>query len=258
MMTWGVCTDVGSAAALKAAGFAYVEVNAQGRLKAEEDEAAFAASLKELEASALPASAANCLLPGSLPVCGDGVDRARVGRYVETVTARAGRAGIETLVFGSGAARQVPEGFDRDRAWAQLVAFARLAGDAAARNGVTIAVEPLRAAECNILSRTAESAGFVREVDHPAVRLLVDAYHWAQMRDPPEAIVEAGPLLCHAHIATYENRRAPGFEPCDFQPFFAALKAAGYTGGVSIEGGWNDMAADAPNALATLKEAAGP
>ncbi len=257
MFTWGVCTDVGSAAALKAAGFDYIEINASRRLMPEAGDEGFETSLAELRASALPCPVANGLLPGDLAICGPDVDGARVGRYVARVTARAGAAGIGMLVLGAGSARRVPDGFDRARAWSQLVDFARLIGDAAARHGVTIAVEQLRAKECNILNRTAETAEFVREVDHPAVWLLLDGFHWAQMEDPPEAIVEAGPLLRHAHIATHANRRAPGLEPCDFRPFFDALKAAGYTGGVSVEGGWNDMAADAPGVLAALREAAG-
>ncbi len=50
--------------------------------------------------------------------------------------------GIGIIVFGSGGARRIPEGFDRQRAHGQLVAFCRMVGPIAREHGVIIAVEP--------------------------------------------------------------------------------------------------------------------
>ncbi|MEZ4560207.1 MAG: TIM barrel protein [Caldilineaceae bacterium] len=86
----------------------------------------------------------------------------------------------------------MPDDFDRERAWAQLVDFGRLIGPLAVDHGVTIAVEPLNYAECNVLNTVAESAAYARDVDHPGVRLLVDAYHRARNEEPTDAIVAAG------------------------------------------------------------------
>ena len=96
----------------------------------------------------------------------------------------------------------------------------------------------------------------MRQVDHTNVGLLVDGYHWALERESADDIVAAGPLLCHAHIATYQTRLAPGAEPCDFGPFFQALKEGGYDGRISIEGQWDDLAGQAAEALAELKRVA--
>jgi hypothetical protein len=41
---------------------------------------------------------------------------------------------------------------------------------------VTIAVEPLNRRETNVWNATRECADYVRQVNHPHVRLLVDAY----------------------------------------------------------------------------------
>ena len=131
-----------------------------------------------------------------------------------------------------------------------------MAGDAARRESLVIVVEPLNQSECNVFNKVGECAQFVREVDHPQIRLLVDAYHWAQDQDSVDDLVAAAPLLHHAHIATYQSRLAPSLEPCDFAPFFGALKQGGFDGRISVEGRWNNIATDAAKALEALKQAA--
>ena len=122
----------------------------------------------------------------------------------------------------------------------------------ARRHGVTVVVEPLNRQECNVLTTVRECAALVREVAHPGVRLLVDAYHLLRDNDSPEDIAAHGDLLAHVHIATGCNRLAPGAEPCELAPFFAALAKAGYDGRVSIEGNIPDPAKQLPAALALL------
>jgi sugar phosphate isomerase/epimerase len=143
-MEFGVCTDTASARALAAAGFGFIELNVQAHLKPEAAEREFAGELRKIEASPLPCAAANCFIPGHLKITGPAVDKARLEAYVSTAMARAGHAGIRTIVFGSGSARQVPDGFDRARAWAQLVDFCGMAAPWAGRHGVTLVVEPLK------------------------------------------------------------------------------------------------------------------
>jgi len=128
---------------------------------------------------------------------------------------------------------------------------------AAQRHGVTMVVEPLNRSECNVLNTVAEAAAFVREVAHPSVRLLVDAFHWRRENETASAIVEAGDLIRHVHIATAKNRLAPGLEPQDFGPFFGALRQIGYDGRVSVEARFNNLAEEATTVLDVLAIAAG-
>lgn len=253
-MRYGVCTDPVNAPALAQAGFDFIELHVQNHLKTMQDESAFAPELIRLGASALPCEAANCFLPADLKVTGPQADMDALAAYVELACSRAARAGIQTIVFGSGGARRIPDGFSRDEAWQQLVAFGRMLGPVAQKHGVLIVVEPLNRRECNVLNGVGECAEYVRQVNHPAVRLLVDAYHWALDNDSYDDLVESMPLIAHAHIATYASRKAPGLEACDFGPFFDALKKGGYDGRLSIEGGWGDMATEASQALRVLRD----
>lgn len=256
-MKFGICTDPANAPLAAAAGFDYIEINLQQGLQPEAGEEAFAAGLERIQNCGLPAPAANCFLPAHLKITGPGVERETLERYVATAVRRAQRAGVGLLVFGSGAARNIPDGFERARAWEQLVAFGRMTATLAADCGVTIAVEPLNQAECNLLNTVAEAADCVRAVGLPAFRLLVDAYHWTRQGEDPASLAAAAGLLAHAHIATFPSRLPPGAEATDFTPFFRSLRAAGYDGRVSVEAAWADLPAQAPAAIGELRRCAG-
>ncbi len=234
-MNIGICSGPADAARWQTAGYDFIEVNVQGPLKPLAPDAEFAPELAAIRAAALPARAANCFIPGNLKITGPQVDFATLTRYVTTAMARAEAAGIRTIVFGSGGARAIPDGFDRAAAYRQLLDFGRMVGPLAAPHGVTVVVEPLNRAECNVFNDLSECAAYVREVNHPNVQLLVDSFHWAKENNTVQDILAAGPLLRHVHIATYRTRIFPGAEECDFRPFLQALRTIGYTGDISLE-----------------------
>jgi len=251
-MRYGVCGDPVLAAGAAKAGYDYFEWSVGALLKPREPEAAFAAALSQVRAAPIPCPVVNCFLPADLKVTGPQVDSAALRAYVATACERAQRAGVAIIVFGSGGARQIPEGFARRDAQDQLASFCGMAGPIAQQHGVTIVVEPLNRQECNVLNTVRECAELVRKVSHPAVRLLVDAYHLLRDDDATADIAANGDLLAHVHIATKDRRLAPGAEPCDFAPFFAALAQAGYNGRISIEGSIPEPATQLPAACALL------
>ncbi|TFG73278.1 MAG: sugar phosphate isomerase/epimerase [Anaerolineales bacterium] len=256
-MKLGVCVGPDQTKVFAEAGFAFVELHVQNHLKTMEDDHAFAGALHTIQSSVLPCCVANCFVPGSLKITGDSADMDALESYVTTALARAHTAGIDTIVFGSGGARQIPEGFDRGKAWHQLVDFGKMVGPIALQNKVTVVVEPLNHKECNVLNSVGETASYVEAVHHPAVRLLVDAYHMGVDNDIYGDIVTYGHYLSHVHIATIKSRRPPGLEPCDFTAFFTALRQAQYTGRISVEAGWEDGASEASvvyKALLSLTE----
>jgi hypothetical protein len=70
----------------------------------------------------------------------------------------------------------------------------------------------------------------------------------------PDALVDAGPLLQHVHIAEKDRRTPPGEAGDDFRPYLRALRRAGYTGDISFECRWDDLPAQLPAALKALRE----
>ena len=158
------------------------------------------------------------------------------------------------MVFGSGGARRVPEGFDRERARTQILQFLGFCADAYETTGVITAIEPLNLTESNILNTVGEGAEYARTVDRPGVRDLADTYHMEKDGEPLSAIIAAADVLAHTHTAD-TGRLAPGTGTYDHQALFAALRAAEYDARLSIECTWTDFAAQVGPALTHLKRA---
>ncbi|MCK6491519.1 MAG: sugar phosphate isomerase/epimerase [Planctomycetes bacterium] len=254
-MLLGLCTNAAAnARTIATSTVDYVEENVQSFLAPRDgDEAAWRARLAAALAGGRPILAACCFLPGDLPCVGPAVDRAAIRAWATVAFRRAAQAGMRTVVFGSGGSRRIPEGFDRAEARRQFVDLLRELGPLAQRHGVQIAVEPLNPGECNFITSVTEGAAVVREAATPGVRLLADLYHMLRAGEGPEALRACAGLLVHVHVAEREKRTAPGVAGDDFRPFLHELAAIGYEGPVSIESGWDDLAAGLDKALAALR-----
>ena len=251
-MQLGVCTGVDNAALLKNMGWDFIEGNVQGLLKGTEVEWTCPVNLAT---SALPMVAANCLVPGNLKITGPEVNPLALQFYMTNVLARAAKAGLDTLVFGSGGARNVPEGFDRTQARAQIIAFLQMAAPLAQSQKVTIVIEHLNRKECNIINSVGEGLEYARAVNHPNIKVLADTYHFWLEDESLENLRAAAPLLAHIHMADKEGRVAPGISgKSDYRPFFTVLKAGGYNGRLSVEAGKFDLAATGQQVCDYLKK----
>lgn len=251
-MKFGVCGGPDLARVAKAAGYDYFEWSVGGLLHPREEEPVFLSALEQARAVGLPCPVVNVFIPADLKITGPDVNRSALEGYVVTAMRRAHEAGVEVIVFGSGGARRIPDGFDRQHAWQQLVEFGRMVAQKAEPSGVIVVVEPLNKGETNVINTVDEGAALVREVNHSNLRLLVDGYHWAKDGDTLSGIVNNASLLAHTHVATAEGRRTPR-PGDDCAPFFAALKQAGYTGRVSFEGSIEDPDKELPQALALMR-----
>jgi len=250
----GACSPLKNAEAIKAAGGNYVEESVGRFLNPNQTDAEWRKKLAEAKASPLPILACNNFIPGSLKSTGKDANHEGILQYVETAFKRAQQTGIKIIVFGSSGSRSLKDGFPKEKANDQFVALLKKMGPVAQPYGVTIVVEPLRRQECNFINTVVEGAAIVEKVNHPHVRLLFDIYHMLQNGEDPNDLRKVGHLLAHGHIAEREKRTAPGVMGDDFRPFFAALKAVGYPGRISIEGRWKNE--DLPKAYKVIREQA--
>jgi sugar phosphate isomerase/epimerase len=253
-MQFGICTVVENAHQVQAAGWDFVEVTVPNLLEGQIPDDQWK-GLARVTGSPLPILAANMLVPAALKICGPAVDSANLGAYIKRVVARAQAVGIKTLVFGSGGARAVPDGFDRSKARAQILDFMRMVADLAAGAGITLVAEPLNSKESNIINTVAEAITYVQAVNHPRVKCLVDSFHFWKENEPLENVVKAGPWLWHVHVAD-KSRVPPGqSDGADYRPFFHALKAGSYAGPISVEASdFDDIPAIGPRVLEFLKK----
>lgn len=233
---FGICTQVVNAAAARAAGWDYVEEGVQTLLQGLVPDAEWTGA-ERARSSLLPIPVCNGLVPADLKITGPDADATRLHTYMDTVLRRAQLTGARLLVFGSGAARNIPDAFDRATAYEQLKEFARSSADLAAQYGVTLVAEPLNSKECNVLTTLAETQEFVQAINHPHLKLLVDTYHFWFENEPLDRVNRAMPYLAHVHVADLHVRVAPGegSPPSDYRELFRLLKDAAYSGMISVE-----------------------
>lgn len=163
---------------------------------------------------------------------------ARLTTGMERAITLAGRVGIPNLVFGSPRQRDIPDGMDPAAAEALAIDVFRRFGDAAARAGTRISVEPNPAAYgTNFLNTVAAAEAFVRRVDHPAITLIVDvgALHMSGDFDTIEAVARrAADRVSHVHISEPNLDPAPA-RVDEAARVMTAMTGAGYRGWFSIE-----------------------
>jgi sugar phosphate isomerase/epimerase len=229
--------------------FDYLEPGVASFLVPLDPEAVFRANLR---AAGARVHACNMLVPAGYRLYGPGP--VLPPHYLAIALRRAAAAGARVVVVGAGGARRIPEGWTASQALDAFAGFLREAGDVAAGSGILLAVEPLNRLETDLVNTVANGAALVREVNHPAVRLLADQYHMDREGEPYDRLTPAGDLLVHVHVAVAPQREAP--RPGDRLPaFFAALRAAGYDGGISVECTWSEpFETEAERAAAYLRE----
>jgi sugar phosphate isomerase/epimerase len=252
-MKFGICTSTANAAAAKDAGWDYLEEAATGLLQGFLPDEEWTGGARAA-GSPVPVIAVNLLIPASLRLTGPTVDLNALRTYLTRVFDRAVKVGVSKLAFAGGAARTVPAGFDHWEARDQLVECLRLTGDLAGSRGLTIALEPLRSQECNLVNTMLEVLAVVREVDRPSVACLFDSFHVWSAQESLENLKEAAPRVRHIHVADLEGRVAPGESgTSDYRPAFGTLKRDGYDETISVEASGFDVASAGRRVLDFLK-----
>ena len=258
MIRLGVCTEPKNIDLIAALGFDYIEVSLSWLSGLSDDE--YQKQLQIVRGAPIGAEAANGMLPGDLRLTGPDVDELKIRAYLDRAFARAREMGLKVIVFGSGAARRVPDGWPQVEAWRQIDRYLTIAAEYARLYDLTVAIEPLRRAECNILNLVTEGTILSALKRDDRIGVLGDTYHMICSHEPYEALVQAGRALQHIHVSHTLGVDMGRVWPApddgeDYAALFEALKAAGYDGRVSIEAGCQDMEADGKRAFEALDRA---
>lgn len=250
----GYCGPLKDIDAVKAAGFDYMEVRtSEVAALSDADYEKFAAQFKQV---GLPVLAANLFIPGDIKVTGPAIDKDRQMEYLRRALDRVSRLGVRVVVFGSGGARQVPEGFSKQEAFQQLVDFGKRAAPEARSRNITIAIEPLRHQETNIINNTTEALAWVNAVNDPNIQLMIDFYHFQVEKEDPSAIFLVKDHLRHLHMANPEGRVLPlKWDEYNYAPFFAVLRQLHYDRLISVEASTRDLRVEGPQSIALLRRA---
>lgn len=133
-----------------------------------------------------------------------------------------------------GKARMVPAD-QRKIEWERAVTNLRRVCKIAHDRGLQIALEPLNRFETDLVNTAEDVMRLVRDVDHPAAKVMLDSFHMSlEERDMEKAIVATGSHLVHVQVS--ENYRGtPGTGQTPWQSFRKGLERINYNGCVSIE-----------------------
>lgn len=238
---------------LAEAGYEYIEMPLAQVTRLTEKE--FRSLKGVLDSNGIRCEACNIFFPPDIRLTGDRVNSRRVCAYMDRAFDRAVQMGTEIIVFGSSGARNVPEGFSREKAWRQLVSLLREVDGKAGDCGITVAIEPINRLESNIVNLTMDGFKLMQEVGLPNIKLLIDYYHMAAEREEPGIISRVGACVRHVHFSEYEGRVFPREEnKPEYLEFFRQLEDINYDSRISVEAYSSSLKQDAGRSLAVIRK----
>jgi len=241
-MLIGWCAGLDQADLVRRAGYDYIELPLAAQ-SLEGSETERRAARDAIIASPLPTKAFNYFFPRDLRIVGEEVDRARVDTYLARAAELLAAAKARAAVMGSAWARNVPHGFDRKLAQAQILDALSLAADRLQGTGCTLVIEPLYRQESNVINSVSEGVKYVRKINRAEIRVLADFFHMEEEGELLETLVDNKDWLAHIHLAD-TGRFNPGTGSYPYDRFFELLRKAGYDGTMSCECKTRDLEPD--------------
>lgn len=260
-MKLGICVGLDKAAVAAEIGFEYLESNL-GQIK--KSEVSYLRELrKAVDNFGVKFEATNCFFPGDIHIVGDSASLDEIREYTCRAFDNAKILGVETCVLGSGRSREIPDGYDREKGYAQALDALRVIGEEAKQRDIRVAIEPLNHKETNVFNTVRESTDVCRTLGLDTVCVLADIYHMVMEDEDYSALAYAGDKLIHVHLSNPlglgDTGTAKRIYPAegdgyDYAPFIDGLKAANYDGRISLEAGCNCFEEDAAKGLAMMKK----
>jgi D-psicose/D-tagatose/L-ribulose 3-epimerase len=118
----------------------------------------------------------------------------------------------------------------------RCVEFFQSIGDFAKSQGVTLVLEYLNRFEIYFLNTAADAAKLCDEIDHPAVKTMIDSFHAnIEEKDLYKAVMAAQKHLVHVHISE-NDRGVPGSsKSIPWTDLFRGIRDCKYDGWLMIE-----------------------
>jgi sugar phosphate isomerase/epimerase len=149
---------------------------------------------------------------------------------------RGGDAPGGVMVFGSPNQRKTTGGLTSAQAKNNFIEGVRGIVKHLEGRSVTLCVEALPLAQCDVILTLDEAAQVVGEIDSPAVRTMFDSHNAIDEAAPHEAIVQKHwDLIRHIHVNELDGSYPRPNGGYDFKPVLQAAKDRNFTGWVSME-----------------------
>lgn len=262
-MRFGNCVDLVAAAKgdrrvvdwMMGAKFDFLEANLTSLARATEAE--FQAAKALAEESGMPVPVCNCMFPRDIRIAGGDQQPAAIREYVDSAFLRASALGVKKVVLGSDKSRQLPDGYDQDRAYAEFIDVVKeCVVPYCEKYAITVVIEPLRK-PCNFINTLPDGMRVVRGVNSPWVMLLADTIHMITSGENPDYVREICGFLRHVHVSDW-NRALPEFGySSELTGVLRAIRLSGYDGDFSFEASAGKTDQSLQRALILLKQKLG-
>jgi len=163
--------------------------------------------------------------------------RRRTADYLRELADLCADLGGSVMVFGSPGQRSLQPGVDREAAYEHAAEVFQQAMPHLAARGVSLCMEPLTPKETDFCNSCADGLELIRRVGHANFVLHQDVKAMlgeGPAENLPSLIREYAAVTRHFHVND-SNLLGPGMGATDYRPIFAALRAAGYSGWISVE-----------------------
>jgi D-psicose/D-tagatose/L-ribulose 3-epimerase len=139
------------------------------------------------------------------------------------------------MIFGSPFQRATTEGATREEATQRYAdGLAGVAGHAAER-GVTILVEALPKAQCDVVQTLEEAVSIVKQINSPGIKTMFDSHNAIDEVEPHAVLVDRYyDWIRHVHVNEMDGKHC-GMGDYDFKPVLEVLLRRGYQRWVSLE-----------------------
>lgn len=139
------------------------------------------------------------------------------------------------MVFGSPKQRQTTGGSTPQQATRRFVEGLAAVAPHAEQQGVTILIEALSPAQCDVVQTLAEAVAIVDEIGSPAIRTMFDTHNAVDEREPHHVLVDRYfDYIHHVHVNEMDGKHC-GQGDYDFKPVLEVLLRRGYSRWVSLE-----------------------
>jgi sugar phosphate isomerase/epimerase len=147
---------------------------------------------------------------------------------------KGGSGGV--MVFGSPNQRKTTGGLTSGQARTHFVEGVRGIAQHLEARGVTLCVEALPLAQCDVILTLDEAAEVVRQVHSPAVQTMFDSHNAIDEKHPHAALVQKHwDLIRHIHVNELDGSYPRPGGGYDFKPVLQAAKDRKFGGWVSME-----------------------
>ena len=236
---FGVCATFDKIPVLISAGYDYLEFGLKNLVNMSDAE--FEAALETVKKYNFYAESFNTFFSAEIALVGEKVDFNVISEYCEKGLKRAAALGGKIAVIGSGKSRKIPEDFDRNTAYNQFLKVLGIAGSIAEKYEMLIVVEPLYRGETNFINTVDEGLEISKAANRENVKSLADLYHLYMNGESLDTIINEGKSLAHLHLARPNPDRDMPYEEDipTVNEWAKAVKQSGYSGRLSLEGGFN-------------------